>query len=95
MNDQAQAIARAYTAGLLERIKVQPIPAAETLFSRLVVWQFGWLMFLRLEAKPLKPALGSPVAFALMAGYVTTEDLAAYLDQPRCWGRPSSATVWT
>jgi predicted membrane chloride channel (bestrophin family) len=36
--------------GWLERIKAQPVPAAVTLFSRLVVWLFAWLMFLRLAA---------------------------------------------
>ena len=68
--------------GGLERIQGQPVPAAVTLFSRVVVWLFAWLMFLRLEAAPLTPALGNAVAFALMAGYITAERLAAYLDQP-------------
>ena len=68
--------------GGLERIQGQPVPAAVTWFSRLVVWLFAWLMFLRLEAEPLTPALGNGVAFALMAGYITAERLATYLDQP-------------
>ncbi|MCP9805214.1 hypothetical protein KBY71_01600 [Cyanobium sp. T1B-Tous] len=104
LDAQAQAIAQAYQAGMLEptgrglltellrdgenaiggleRIQSQPPPAAVTLFSRLVVWLFAWLMFLRLEAEPLTPALGNVVAFGLMVGYVTAERLAAYLDQP-------------
>jgi hypothetical protein len=52
------------------------------LFSRLVVWLFAWLMFLRLEAAPITPTAGNAVAFALMAGYITADRLAAYLDQP-------------
>ena len=36
--------------GELQRIKTQPVPATVTLFSRLVVWLFAWLMFLRLAA---------------------------------------------
>ena len=104
LDGQAQAVAQAYNAGILEptgrgllsellrdgvnaiggleRIKTQPVPATVTLFSRLVVWLFAWLMFLRLEAEPLTTALGNAVAFALMFGYITAERLAAYLDQP-------------
>lgn len=68
--------------GGLERIRAQPFPAAMALFSRLVVWLFAWLMFLRLEAAPTTPTIGNAVAFALMAGYISAERLASYLDQP-------------
>ena len=55
------AVAQARNTGMLEptgrgllselqRIKTQPVPATVTLFSRLVVWLFAWLMFLRLAA---------------------------------------------
>lgn len=68
--------------GGLERIQAQPFPASMALFSRVVVWLFAWLMFLRLEAAPVTPALGNAVAFALMAGYITAERLASLLDEP-------------
>jgi putative membrane protein len=71
-----------HALGGLERIRAQPFPAAMALFSRLVVWLFAWLMFLRLEAAPITPTAGNAVAFALMAGYITAERLAALLDQP-------------
>lgn len=68
--------------GGLERIRSQPMPASLELFSRVVVWAFAWLMFLRLEADALTPALGNLVAFLLMAGYVGAERLASGLDHP-------------
>jgi putative membrane protein len=68
--------------GGLERIRAQPLPASLSLFSRLVVWIFAWLMFLRLESDALTPAIGSAVAFLLMAGYVAAERLATWLDHP-------------
>jgi hypothetical protein len=51
------AVAQAHNAGILEPTGrgllselLSPVPAAVTLFSRLVVWLFAWLMFLRLAA---------------------------------------------
>lgn len=71
-----------HAIGGLERIRAQPFPASIALFSRVVVWLFAWLMFLRLEAAPVTPAAGNVVAFVLMAGYISAERLAAHLDQP-------------
>jgi putative membrane protein len=68
--------------GGLERIRAQPMPASLALFSRVVVWIFAWLMFLRLESDALTPALGNGVAFLLMLGYVGAERLASCLDHP-------------
>ena len=76
LRDMLQAI------GGLERIRRQPFPASLTLMTRVVVWLFGWLMFLRLEADALTPALGNAVAFVLMASYVSAERLLSGLDHP-------------
>ena len=76
LRDMLQAI------GGLERIRRQPFPASLTLMTRMVVWLFAWLMFLRLEADALTPALGNAVAFVLMASYVSAERLLSGLDHP-------------
>ena len=58
-------------------VQPRPFPASLALFSRIVVWLFGWLMFLRLEADALTPAIGNAVAFVLMAGYIVAERLSS------------------
>ena len=76
LRDMLQAI------GGLERIRAQPFPASLAMLSRLVVWLFAWLLFLRLESDTMTPALGNAVAFILMASYVAAERLTTYLDHP-------------
>jgi predicted membrane chloride channel (bestrophin family) len=84
--------------GGLERIRAQPFLATMALFSRLVVWLFAWLMFLRLAAyldQPLAdPLLGLPqhhIAAAISRDLLGPSHPHPLAQPPQ----PASATVWT
>jgi putative membrane protein len=66
--------------GGLERINNQPLPAYYDLFIRLIVWIFGWLLFLRLDA--LHSPEGTVVGFLCLVGFVVAERLGAYTEKP-------------
>lgn len=66
--------------GGLERIRNQPLPAAYDLFIRCIVWAFGYLLFLRLDA--MHEPTGAFIGFISFIGFVIAERLGAFTENP-------------
>jgi putative membrane protein len=66
--------------GGLERIRLTPIPAAYDLFIRILVWSFGFLLFVRLDV--LDQGLGTLEGFLGFLAFITAERLAAFTENP-------------
>lgn len=66
--------------GGLERIRNQPLPAAYDLFIRCIVWAFGYLLFLRLDA--MHEPTGALIGFISFIGFIIAERLGAFTESP-------------
>lgn len=66
--------------GGLERIRNQPLPAAYDLFIRCIVWAFGYLLFLRLDA--MHEPTGAFIGFISFIGFIIAERLGAFTENP-------------
>jgi len=66
--------------GGLERIRNQPLPAAYNLFIRCIVWAFGYLLFLCLDAMH-DPGSGL-IGFLCLFAFVLAERLGAFTENP-------------
>ena len=66
--------------GGLERIREQPLPASYDLFIKAIVWIFGYLLFIRLDA--MHDPIGGIVGFICMFGFIVAERLGAFIENP-------------
>lgn len=75
--------------GGLERIRNQPLPISSTMFIRIVTWIFGYMLYLRLDAKDEGP--GTLVGWLAFLGFLVAERIGAYIEKPfenPCFGLP-------
>ncbi|MEB3199845.1 MAG: bestrophin family ion channel [Synechococcaceae cyanobacterium] len=68
--------------GALERLATTPFPAGYMLLARLMVWAFGYALFLSLETHTRTLPHAGVLGALLMLGFVAAERLSCWHDEP-------------